>query len=301
MADGRMAYQHVVDTIAGPNVGYVVGATAPQAMATVREMAPDAWILAPGIGAQGADLGEAVRLGKRADGSGLLVPVSRAIATAEDPGTEAEGLRAAINAVAPAAPPDVLDRLAGALFDAGCIQFGTFTLKSGDPSPVYIDLRRLIGRPDVLRLVAGALARSLDGLVFDHVAALPYAALPIGTAIALATDASLVYPRHQAKEYGTKAAVEGVFAAGDTAVVVDDLTTSGDTKAEAISKLTEAGLRVTDVVVLIDRQGGGAEALAAAGYDFHAVFTLTQLVDRLARRGAISADQQREVIEYLGG
>lgn len=75
------------------NVGLVVGATQPEALARVRRTAPRMWILAPGVGAQGGDLEAALKAGLRPDGRGLLLPVSRAIARAADPGKAAAELR----------------------------------------------------------------------------------------------------------------------------------------------------------------------------------------------------------------
>ena len=67
------------------NLGLVVGATHPDALRRVRQIAPELWILAPGVGAQGGELDAALRAGVRADGLGLLVPVSRAISRAANP------------------------------------------------------------------------------------------------------------------------------------------------------------------------------------------------------------------------
>jgi len=80
-------------------VGLVVGATDPQAMAAVRAAAPDLWILAPGVGAQGGDLEMAIKAGLRSDGYGLLIPVSRGIAKAHNQRNEALRLRDEINEV----------------------------------------------------------------------------------------------------------------------------------------------------------------------------------------------------------
>ena len=96
----------------------------------------------------------------------------------------------------------------------------------------------------------------------------------------------MIYPRKEPKSYGTAAAIEGAFAAGERVVVIDDLTTTGASKFEAIEKLAAAGLRVDDVVVLVDRQSGAKEALAAAGYRLHAVLTLNALLDYWARKGS---------------
>jgi uridine monophosphate synthetase len=75
------------------NVGLVVGATYPEALARIRDVTPDLWFLAPGIGAQGGELESALRAGLRGDGKGLLLPVSRSIARAERPGVAAADLR----------------------------------------------------------------------------------------------------------------------------------------------------------------------------------------------------------------
>lgn len=189
--------------------------------------------------------------------------------------------------------------LTGQLFDAGCIQFGTFTLKSGLTSPIYIDLRLLVSHPALLRETAARMADLARGLVFDRIAAVPYAGLPLGTALALAMERPLIYPRLQVKEHGTRRAVEGTFQPGEVALLVDDLITRGDSKLEAIAPLEEAGLVVRDVLVLIDREQGGAADLARHGYRLHAVLRLSEMIDRLSASGRITAAQYSEVREYL--
>ena len=185
------------------------------------------------------------------------------------------------------------------LMEAGCVQFGQFTLKSGLSSPIYIDLRLLVGEPALLREVAREMAKKAASLVFDRIAAIPYAGIPIGVALALELQRPLIYPRREVKEYGTRRAVEGPFRPGEVALVVDDLITRGDSKLEAIAPLEEAGLRVHDVLVLIDRQQGGAEDLRRRGYTLHAVLRLTDLVEQLRCEERITAEQYDEVVRYL--
>jgi uridine monophosphate synthetase len=184
------------------------------------------------------------------------------------------------------------------LVDAGC-SIGQFTLKSGLQSPIYIDMRRLVGFPGLLSQVASAYLPILRKLTFDRLAALPYAAIPIATAISLSADWPMIYPRKEVKAYGTQAEIEGVFEPGERVVVIDDLTTTGGSKFEAIEKLTSAGLRVHDVVVLIDRQSGANQTLAQAGYQLHAVFTLRGLIDEWELTGKISPDQAANVRDFL--
>lgn len=295
------------------NLGLVVGATQPEALNLVRQIAPDLWILAPGVGAQGGDLSTALQLGLRADGMGLLLPVSRGISRAKDPRQAAEVLRIAINkerqakpasitpVAAPAAPPAARQpwHLADALLEFGCVRFGEFTLKSGLHSPIYVDLRRLVGDAQLLAQAAAAYLPVLEHLNFDRLAAIPYAALPIATAISLQGGWPMVYPRKETKDYGTKAEVEGIYDPGEQVVVIDDLTTTGGSKFEVIDKLTSAGLQVRDVVVLIDRQSGAAETLAQSGYNLHAVFTLTELLDHWEHTSRVPMDQITSVRQFL--
>ena len=109
----------------------------------------------------------------------------------------------------------------------------------------------------------------------------------------------MLYPRKEVKTYGMRAEIEGCFTAGETVVVVDDLATTGGSKFEAIEKLTGAGLKVQDVVVLIDRQSGAGEALAEAGYRLHAVFGLREMLAHWEESGRISPAQAAETRTFL--
>jgi uridine monophosphate synthetase len=296
------------------NIGLVVGATQLEALRRVRALAPELWFLAPGVGAQGGDLEAALEAGLRADGWGMLIPVSRGISRADNWAEAARELRDSIEHVryalsrrraAPRAQPAGEDARLGSLADgllkAGCIKFGDFTLKSGQRSPIYLDLRQLVSHPSILKEAARAYAEVMRALTFDRLAGLPYAALPIGTAVSLEMDRPLIYPRREVKDYGTKAAVEGDFHAGETVCVLDDLATTGGTKIEAIQKLEAAGLKVRDIVVLIDREQGAGAMLAEAGYTLHAVVTLRQLLTLWRESNAITEGQYQATMEFLAG
>ena len=176
VVDGRPLFE-VIAAAAGRwntrgNIGLVVGATYPEPLAVVRAMAPDMWILLPGIGAQGGDLEESLAAGLDAEGSRVLVNVSRAVYQAADPGATAREYRDRINkarrgSTAPrprsapaAASASLIDKVAIGLHDLGAVKLGQFTLKSGQLSPLYIDLRLLVSDPALMALVARALRRS---------------------------------------------------------------------------------------------------------------------------------------------
>jgi uridine monophosphate synthetase len=192
-----------------------------------------------------------------------------------------------------------LAALADELLNAGCIKFGEFTLKSGLKSPIYIDLRQIITYPKLLEQIGQAYLPLLKELKFDRMAGLPYAAIPIATAISLAGNYPMIYPRKEAKAYGTKADIEGEYHNGETAVIIDDLATTGGSKFEAIEKLTGAGLFVKDVVVLVDRQSGAKESLEQAGYSMHAVLTISDLLEYWEETGKVEKSKIEATREFL--
>lgn len=307
--DGAPAWRRVVELTRpwhATHAGLVVGATAPEDLAAVRRAAPRAWLLVPGVGTQGGDLARVLRSGRRDDGLGLLINVSRSLARAPSPRDYAQDL---VLQMAQVSQPPLLDddlaavyrnaELARGLVRLGCVQFGEFTLKSGLQSPFYLDLRRLCSDPVLLRLTAAAYLECLQTIRGDRLAALPYAALPLGAAVAALSQWSLIYPRREAKDYGTGHLVEGLFAAGETAVILDDLATTGASKLEAAAKLAAVGLQVRDVVVLIDRGSGAGDELAAGGLALHAALKLPALVAFWQAEGLLDAEGAARIHSFL--
>ncbi|HSI20905.1 MAG TPA: orotate phosphoribosyltransferase [Verrucomicrobiae bacterium] len=198
--------------------------------------------------------------------------------------------------------------LADHLLRVGAIKFGEFPIKNGSISPIYVDLRVLISDAEALGETGVAMLDVLQHhSKFDHICGLPYAGLPIISAIMVQSlhvsagkKLSAIYPRKEKKEYGTQKQIEGVFVSGDTVIVIDDVITDGGAKLEFIQILTDAGLRVRDVLVVVDREQGGKEALANHGYTLHSIFTLRELIEYYLESGKVEGEMGNRVLAYLG-
>ncbi len=286
------------------NAGLVIGATYPEALADVRALAPDVWFLVPGVGAQGGDAANALQQGANAEGRGVLINVSRGISLADDHRQAAQSYIEKMLVEPEPVQPQILShqmrKLALMLHGLGCIRFGEFTLASGKQSPVYIDLRLLVSDTSALALAAQIYAKQIAGLVVDRLAGVPYAALPIATAVSLETGLPLIYPRKEVKTYGRGQAIESIFNAEEHIVVIEDLVTSAGSLLKCVEVLRGAGLEIRDAVVLIDREQGGSQNLALAGVRLHAASTFLQLLDVLREQERINAEQYASVRDYLG-
>jgi orotate phosphoribosyltransferase len=159
------------------------------------------------------------------------------------------------------------------------VKRGEFVLASGRRSSYYIDCRRTTMSAEGMVLIGrmGWEAIERAGWRPVGVGGLTMGADPVAYAIAAASLGS-AHPvnafsvRKQTKTHGTGRLIEGNFQSGDAVVVVEDVITSGESAARALSAVEEAGGRVLGVLAVVDREEGGRDSLEARG---HQVVTLT--------------------------
>lgn len=128
-------------------------------------------------------------------------------------------------------------------YKLGIIKFGKFTLKSGIESPFYVDLRPLASDPNILKNLAHYLLKMLPSEDFDLICGVPYAALPMATAMSLESCIPLIIKRKEAKEYGTKKRIEGIYSSGQKCLLVEDVITSGKSLLETLPEIEHEGLK----------------------------------------------------------
>ncbi len=306
-------YLSVVETVqnwaSADRLGLEVGTTNPAVLAQVRALAPERIILARSIWSESIDLRSILAAGLNRTGTGLLLPVpqdwlgqpdilERQI---DDLRRQIEDLRVQLiqgpsmcnlwqsETLQQSLTPN--QALIVRLYDIGCLMFGSYVQASGAVFPYYIDLRRIISEPQLFHQVLSAYATVTAPLQFDRIAGIPYGSLPTATGLSLKLNRPMIYPRKEVKAHGTRRLVEGHFEPGETALVVDDVLITGKSVLEGIHKLETSGLRVTDIVVLIDHEGGVRDKMHDRGYQAHAVFTLSEISQTLYQTRRITAAQ----------
>jgi orotate phosphoribosyltransferase len=162
---------------------------------------------------------------------------------------------------------------------------GDFVLRSGRRSSYYLDKYRFETRPDIL----AALGTRIASAAAEHEPEAARLAGPELGAVALAAAGSLasglpfLIVRKAAKGYATSNRIEGAYDHGDRVCVVEDVVTSGGALLESISALREAGLVVESAVCVVDREQGGAAALAREAVRLYPLFRASEVVDAVAR------------------
>jgi orotate phosphoribosyltransferase len=169
--------------------------------------------------------------------------------------------------------------LARTLVEAAYLE-GDFVLRSGRRSRYYLDKYRFETRPDLL----GALGERIAASVREHEPEATRLAGPELGAVALAAAGSLasglpfLIVRKAAKDYGTSNRIEGVYSDGECVCLVEDVVTSGGALLEAVEAVRAAGLVVHTAVCVVDREEGGADALARHAVRLRPLFRASELL-----------------------
>lgn len=186
-------------------------------------------------------------------------------------------------------------------YKLGIIKFGRFTLKSGIESPFYVDLRPLASDPKILKNLANYLLDMLPLDNFDLICGVPYAALPMATAMSLESYIPLIIKRKEAKNYGTKKLIEGIYQKGQNCLLVEDVITSGKSLIETIAEVEQEDIKVADIVVVLDREQGGKELLESRGYRVHTLFNISEVCTILRENGELTDDEVKRIQDFLQG
>ena len=144
------------------------------------------------------------------------------------------------------------------LVSCNAVLFGDFTLTSGKKSNYYINIKKATTDSVILSTIAKELAKFVDS---DKIAGIELGSVPIAVAVALETKKKFLIVRKEPKGHGTNALIEGDFEKGERIIVIEDVTTTGNSALRAAKILRDAGAVVDTILTVVDREEGGVQNL----------------------------------------
>ena len=285
-----------------------VGTTNINTLNKIKAIAPERTILLRSLWSKNNQIESLINAGLNNMGQGLLVPIPQDFLADNNLASKVTSLNQQINNYRAAKlqqaascdiwTPDVClltqhpyQDLILKLFDIDCLLFGEYVQASGATFSYYIDLRKIISNPHVFNQVLAAYGDIVKTLEFDRIAGIPYGALPTATGLALNLQRPMIFPRKEVKAHGTRRLIEGNFNPGEKVVVIDDILISGKSVMEGADKLKSAGLKIEDIVVFIDHEGGVKDRLADNGYNAYSVLNISEITETLYESGRINQEQ----------
>ncbi len=159
------------------------------------------------------------------------------------------------------------------------LKIGKFTLASGKEASYYLDCRKVTLHAEGANQIGAGILDLLGDSIPDAIGGMAIGADAITAAtVTLAGQRGLplrgFIVRKESKAHGTGQDVEGPVEAGMSAVIVEDVVTTGGSAIQAIKKVESFGMQVREVIAIVDRLEGGKEAFAAAGYSLRTLLTI---------------------------
>lgn len=152
--------------------------------------------------------------------------------------------------------------------------------------------------PKILKKITLLLAQKAKDLSFDCICGVPYAALAISSTLAYELERPLIMRRSSTKKYGTGKKIEGVFKENDRCLVIEDVVTTATGIKETIDDLEEHILKVSDAIILFDREQGGIQWMENKGYKLHVLFTISDFMHVLVQEGKISDEYADSILSW---
>lgn len=164
------------------------------------------------------------------------------------------------------------------LKDCEAIRFGRFVLTSGAVSDYYIDIKKASTNPKILQKIAEMMSEYAKG--YDLIAGMELGAVPLVTALSLQTNIPFVIIRKEHKEHGTVKQIEGDDVKDKRVLVVEDVTTSGNSVVKTINIIRQNHGIVDEVLVVVDRESGAEKKLLDLDISFIPILSVSEILKK---------------------
>jgi orotate phosphoribosyltransferase len=158
------------------------------------------------------------------------------------------------------------------------VKYGKFTLSSGKESTYYVDMKNAITNPEILSKVAEIISKRIDKRRIDRIAGPALGAIPIVTAVSIESSIPMLMIRKSKKDYGTSELIEGNLQTGDRVIVLEDVTTTGNSLIKAVKAVLAGGGIVDKAYVIVDRNEGAINNLKREGVDLEPIVSVNDFM-----------------------
>lgn len=189
----------------------------------------------------------------------------------------------------------MLDDLILDLYDKGCIKFGQFKLKSGEISPIYIDLKAVISYNFILNKIISLLNEKIKYKNFDIMCGVPYGAIVFSSIISFNNNYRQILLRKEIKKYGTKKVIEGEYEENCKCLLIEDTITTGSSIVQYVKILKDNKINVKDIIVICDRR---LDKSNLENYNIESLFTIYDIYRVLKKNDLISSEDFDSIIDY---
>lgn len=191
------------------------------------------------------------------------------------------------------------------ILDANLIKFGDFILKSGVKSNVYFDFKSLISYPDLMTEIAFNLGKLLSDYDKNSVvvAGVPMGAIPSASVLSTIYNIPSILIRDDQKSYGLCNIIEGSYKKSDGSlkecILIEDVVTTGGSVISTAQKLESLGIKIKEIIVILDRQQGGINNVKKEGYTIKSLFTLNDIVLAKAKKDTDGLREHPKISQLL--
>lgn len=149
---------------------------------------------------------------------------------------------------------------------SNALKIGEFTLASGKKSRYYVDKYIFETSPEILKKIIEEITLKTTE-EYDKIAGIELGGVPLATALSLSTGKPFLIIRKKEKDYGTRALIEGLMDKGDNILIVEDVTTTGNTLIRGLNIIEQIGGIIKEIFIVVDREEGAVERLKDLGYN----------------------------------